>query len=154
MGWAACSGESMLQLTRVGWKLSPDCIVVVVSETAMVLQRFVEQNILPCSVSSLNRVLQRFVEQNILANSCLRVIGRSVQMVRTCFSKFKLVNGSRSMRVVRAALPKFWLVNGQDDPKMSLNRYFQQPPRKTMWLAAPRSIRGSTGLMVSKPSSR
>ena len=37
MGWAACLGESMLQLPRVGWRLlafqdgaSPDCIVVVV----------------------------------------------------------------------------------------------------------------------------
>ena len=38
MGWAACLGESMLQLPRVGWKLlawkngaSPDCIIVVVN---------------------------------------------------------------------------------------------------------------------------
>ena len=35
MGWAACSGESMIQLLRVGWRLlayengaSPDCIIV------------------------------------------------------------------------------------------------------------------------------
>ena len=38
-GWAACLGESMLQLPRVGWRLlackngaSPDCIIVVVVE--------------------------------------------------------------------------------------------------------------------------
>ena len=37
MGWAACLGESMLQLPRVRWRLlaclngaSPDCIIIIV----------------------------------------------------------------------------------------------------------------------------
>ena len=44
LGWAACLGESMLQLPRVGWRLlpcqngaSPDCIIVVVVSECVVV---------------------------------------------------------------------------------------------------------------------
>ena len=48
MGWAACLGESMFQLPRVGWRLlacqngaSPDCISVVVVVVAAAAASFV-----------------------------------------------------------------------------------------------------------------
>ena len=57
LGWAACLGESMLQLLRVGWRLlacqngpSPDCIIVVVgSEATMREQCLCHQRPMNCA---------------------------------------------------------------------------------------------------------
>ena len=58
LGWAACSGESMIQLPRVGWSCengaSPDCIIVVVVGHAFTRSHVYDHTAARCEVAETN----------------------------------------------------------------------------------------------------